>query len=62
MAGRQGRSWVQFVIAAAILLIAFAVTWAAAPEDLRGPMLLAAGVVTAALYVGLFAVERARHW
>ena len=62
MAGRQGRSWVQFVVAAAILFIAFAIIWTAAPEDVRGPMLLAAGVITAAVYLGVFALQRARHW
>ena len=62
MAGRKGRNWIQFVVGAAILLIAFAIIWAAASGDVRGPMLLAAGIITAALYLGIIVVQRARHW
>jgi hypothetical protein len=62
MSRPNGRSWLLPVAAATIVLLAFAIIWFAAPEDLRGLVILAGGVVTAALYLGLYALQRARHW
>lgn len=44
------------------LVVLLAVIWAAAPEDLRGPLMLVGGMFAAVTYLVLYAVQRRRHW
>lgn len=62
MSVRTGHSWIPLVAVPVIVVVTFAVIWAAAPEDLRGLLLLAAGVIAAAVYGALYLIQRRRHW
>ena len=62
MSSRPGPTWIPLMAMAAILVVAVAAIWVAAPEDLRGWLLLAAGAITAAVYVALYVLQRRRHW
>jgi hypothetical protein len=62
MALRTGRRWFPYLAVAVILIAAMAVIWTAAPDDLRGLILLVGLALTAATDVGLFVFQRSRHW
>jgi NaMN:DMB phosphoribosyltransferase len=47
------------IVAIAVVLGAI---WAAAPDDVRGLLMLAGGAMTLAVYLALLAIERRRHW
>ncbi len=59
---RGGRRWFPLVAAAAVLVVAFAVIWAAAPDDLRGLILVVGGAITAATYAAVYVLQRHIHW
>jgi hypothetical protein len=62
MALQDLRRWFPQLAAAVLLVVAFAVLWTVAPEDLRGLVLLGGAALTATTYVAIYVVERSRHW
>ena len=62
MSIRTGRTGIPIIAVALIIVVGVAAIWAVTPEDLRGLLLLTAGVVAAAAYGALFVIERRRHW
>jgi hypothetical protein len=62
MAHRSRRSWILILAASVVVIIAMAAVWAAAPEDLRGVLILIGGVFCVATTVGGYAIERHVHW
>jgi hypothetical protein len=62
MAHRSRRSWILILAASVVVIIAMAAVWAAAPEDLRGVLILIGGVFCVATIVGGYAIERHVHW
>lgn len=57
---RQG--WTMLLALAAVAVLALALVWAAAPEDLRGLYLLVGAIVTGLVYGVLYAIQVRRHW
>jgi NADH:ubiquinone oxidoreductase subunit 3 (subunit A) len=62
MAARNRHHWVLVVAAVVILEVALLVLWTVSPEELRGVIVLAGAVFAVAVYLGLYALQRARHW
>ena len=62
MRSRSGLKWMLLLAAAVVLVVALAVVWAVAPNEGRGPLLLAAGGLVAVMYGALYAIQRRRHW
>jgi len=50
------------VLAALLGVVVLALIWAAAPEDVRGALMLFGGVLTLLVYVALYAIQRRHHW
>lgn len=59
---RTGPTWIAIIAVMVILVVAVAAIWTAAPEDLRGWLLLAGGAITVAVYGALYVLQRRRHW
>ena len=62
MSSRIGPMWIPLITFTVIVVVAFAAIWGAAPEDLRGWLLLAAGVVSVLVYGAIYTIQRHRHW
>jgi hypothetical protein len=62
MARRSRRTLVLILGATVLVALLLAIVWAAAPDDLRGSLMLAGGVVAVATYAGLYVIERDEHW
>jgi hypothetical protein len=64
MQRRSRRAWILVLgaLLAVVLVLALGVVWAVAPEEARGLLLLVGGVLTAAVYVALYALQRREHW
>jgi hypothetical protein len=57
---RSAGSALLVLVVAAVFVVA--VIWAVSPEDVRGVLMLAGGVLTAAVYMVLYVIQRRRHW
>ena len=62
MSIRTRQTRIPLIAVTVIVVVALAAIWAAAPEDLRGLLLLAAGAITLAVCGALYLIERRRHW
>ena len=58
----QSRSPWTLILGVTVVAIVLGAVWVFAPEEARGPLMLAAGAATVALYLALYAIERRRHW
>jgi len=59
----QSRSaWTLILGGTIVVAIVLGAVWTLAPEETRGLLMLAAGAITVAIYLGLYAIERRRHW
>jgi hypothetical protein len=56
------RFWTLFVGASIVIVVAMAAVWAAAPQDVRGALLLVGGALYAVTIIGGYAIERRVHW
>ncbi len=54
-----GSALLVLVVAVVFVVV---VIWAVSPEDVRGVLMLAGGVLTVAVYVVLYVLQRRRHW
>ena len=62
MAHLTRRLWALILGASVVTIVALAVVWAAAPEGIRGVLILVGGVLCAVATVGGYAIERRVHW
>jgi hypothetical protein len=62
MAHLSRRSWVLILAASVGIIVAMAAVWAAAPDDLRGVLILVGGVFYVVTIVGGYAIEHHVHW
>ena len=62
MAHLSRRSWVLIPAASVVIIVAMAAVWAAAPDDLRGVLILVGGVFYVVTIVGGYAIEHHVHW
>ena len=62
MTGPTRRMGILVLAASIVIMVAMAAVWAIAPEDVRGMLLLAGGLLWAAAIVGGYVVERRVHW
>ncbi len=62
MTVRNGRHWVVVVAAVVILEIALMAFSATVPAELHGVIVLVGAGIGIAVYLGLYALQRARHW
>ena len=62
MAHLSRRSWVLILAASVVIIVAMAAVWAAAPDDLRGVLILVGGVFYVVTIVGCYAIEHHVHW
>jgi hypothetical protein len=56
------RAWLLFLAAPLALMVVLGVIWAAAPDGLRGLLMLVGGVLTAVACVVGYVIERRAHW
>ena len=54
--------WVLVLGATVVIIVAMAAVWAAAPEGIRGVLMLVGGALYVVTIVGGYAVERRIHW
>ncbi len=57
-----GRTPVLVRVLGTLSVLVLGLVWGLTPEDLRGVYLLLAGAAMAVIYVGIYVVERRRHW
>lgn len=62
MAHYSRRFWVLSLGASVVIIVTMAAVWAAAPEDIRGLLMLVGGLIYAVTVVGGYAIERRVHW
>ena len=63
MHGRAASRWMIGVVAVAVVLaVLFAVAWGSASEEVRGLILIVAGVVTVIVYAAGYVLVRRLHW
>jgi hypothetical protein len=62
MAHRSRRRWVLVLGASVFIMVAMAAVWTAAPEYVRGVLVLIGGVLWAMAIVGGYVIERRVHW
>lgn len=62
MADLSQRLWLLILGAFVVIVGAMAAVWAAAPEDIRGVLMLVGGVLYAVTVVSGYAIERRVHW
>lgn len=61
MRTQPARTLIQLVVAFAVIAGVFMIVWLLAPEA-QPVLLLGALLATVALYVGMYVVQRRRHW
>ncbi len=60
---RQARGrWLLILGSTVVIVLVMAAIWAAAPEDVRGLLLVVGGVFYIVTVVGVFVIERRMHW
>jgi hypothetical protein len=62
MERQSRRRWLLILGATVVIVLVMGVIWAAAPEDLRGFLLVVGGVFYLVTVVGVFVIERRTHW
>ena len=58
----QSRAPWTLILGVTVVAIVLGAVWALAPEEARGLLMLAAGAISVALYLALYAIQRRRHW
>lgn len=54
--------WILVLGGAVVVAIVLGAIWAVAPEDARGLLVLVGGLITLAVYLALYAIQRRGHW
>jgi hypothetical protein len=62
MERRSRRKWLPILAATVVVVLVMAAIWAAAPEDVRGLLMVVGGVFYGVAVVGGYVVERRLHW